>query len=205
MICRDGRSKLAYTGKRALKTRNNPRQRDRTLANRVVTICVISRRCRRCVTAIPSPVRRTPGGSGRSRSSSVGLGHRVRRQDHRKSDPDVVLSRPTAGARGGSLVRARRSLTADRAGRPGAFTGRHLGNVGHHRYRHTGRLPPRRGLLQAMGESSYVEHGGRQRRRVVHLTLEDARPLPEPIPCRGGAQGLWVPPADIVERCGVTL
>lgn len=63
---------------------------------------------------------------------------------------------------------------------------------------------PDAGCCKPWGESSYVEHGGRQRRRVVHLTLEDARPLPEPIPCRG-AQGLWVPPADIVERCGVTL
>jgi hypothetical protein len=29
--------------------------------------------------------------------------------------------------------------------------------------------------------------------------LEDVRPLPEPIPCRG-AQGLWDVPADIAER-----
>lgn len=58
------------------------------------------------------------------------------------------------------------------------------------------------GCCKPWGESSYVEHGGRQRRHVVHLVLEDARPLPEPIAC-AGARGLWVPPADVVERCAV--
>lgn len=63
---------------------------------------------------------------------------------------------------------------------------------------------PDAGCCKPWGESSYVEHGGRTRRRVVHLVLEGARPLPEPIPCPG-ALGLWVPPADIVERCGAVL
>ncbi|SCX34511.1 hypothetical protein [Mycolicibacterium fluoranthenivorans] len=52
------------------------------------------------------------------------------------------------------------------------------------------------------GERAYVEHGGRERRRIVHLVLENARPLAEPIPCPG-ALGLWTPPADILARLAV--
>ncbi|MGJ6127385.1 hypothetical protein QN239_32925 [Mycolicibacterium sp. Y3] len=58
------------------------------------------------------------------------------------------------------------------------------------------------GCCKPWGESSYVEHGGRQRRRVVHLVLEDRTPLAEPIPIPG-ALGLWIPPVDVVERAGV--
>ena len=51
-------------------------------------------------------------------------------------------------------------------------------------------------------ETGYTEHGGRQRRDIVHLVLENPRPLSEPIPCRG-ALGLWnLPPEllrDVVE------
>lgn len=54
------------------------------------------------------------------------------------------------------------------------------------------------GCCKPWGESAYVEHGGRQRRHIVHLVLENPRPLPDPIPCRG-ALGLWTPPADIIE------
>lgn len=50
------------------------------------------------------------------------------------------------------------------------------------------------------GESEYVETGGRKRRNVMHLVLEDPRLLPEPVPCRG-ALGLWSLPADIAELC----
>jgi hypothetical protein len=46
-------------------------------------------------------------------------------------------------------------------------------------------------------ESAYVEHGGRERRRITHLVLENPRSLVEPIPCKG-ALGLWTPPADVV-------
>lgn len=53
-------------------------------------------------------------------------------------------------------------------------------------------------------ETSYAEHGGRTRRDVVHLVLENPRPLPEPIPCKGRL-GLWTPPADVLEQlAGVT-
>ncbi|BBX30488.1 hypothetical protein [Mycolicibacterium alvei] len=55
---------------------------------------------------------------------------------------------------------------------------------------------------QPWGESAQVAHGGRRRRRITHLVLENARSLPEPIPCRG-ALGLWIPPADIIERLRV--
>lgn len=55
------------------------------------------------------------------------------------------------------------------------------------------------GCCAPWGESSYVEHGGRTRRLIVHLVLERARLLDEPIPCKG-ALGLWTPPADIAER-----
>ncbi|MBB3041199.1 hypothetical protein [Nocardioides soli] len=48
-------------------------------------------------------------------------------------------------------------------------------------------------------ETSYAEHGGRTRRDVVHLVLENPRPLPEPIPCKGRL-GLWTPPADVLAQ-----
>lgn len=60
---------------------------------------------------------------------------------------------------------------------------------------------PEAGCCAPWGESSYVEHGGRERRRVTHLVLESPRELPEPIPCRG-ALGLWNPPADVAALIG---
>lgn len=48
------------------------------------------------------------------------------------------------------------------------------------------------------GESTYLETSGRQRTAVHHLVLEDIRPLPVPLPCRG-ALGLWRLPADVLE------
>jgi len=58
---------------------------------------------------------------------------------------------------------------------------------------------PDAGCCKPWGESAYVEHGGRERRHIIHLVLENPRELAEPIPCRG-ALGLWTPPADIRER-----
>lgn len=58
---------------------------------------------------------------------------------------------------------------------------------------------PDAGCCKPWGESAYVEHGGRERRRIVHLVLENPRPLAEPIPCKG-ALGVWSPPGDIVEQ-----
>lgn len=55
------------------------------------------------------------------------------------------------------------------------------------------------GCCQPWGESSYVEHGGRRRRAITHLRLENARALPVPLPCRG-ALGLWTPPGDLLEQ-----
>jgi len=48
-------------------------------------------------------------------------------------------------------------------------------------------------------ETSYDEHGGRIRRDLTHLVLEDPRPLATPIPCRG-ALGLWTPPAEVLAQ-----
>lgn len=61
---------------------------------------------------------------------------------------------------------------------------------------------PSAGCCTPWGETSYVEHGGRERRHIVHLVLENPRLLSEPIPCKG-ALGLWTPPADIAERLAV--
>lgn len=47
-------------------------------------------------------------------------------------------------------------------------------------------------MCSAWAESSYDEHGGRTRRDVVHLVLENPRPLPTPIPAKGRL-GLWTP------------
>ena len=58
---------------------------------------------------------------------------------------------------------------------------------------------PSAGCCAPWGESAYVEHGGRERRQIVHLVLENPRLLAEPIPCKG-ALGLWTPPADIAEQ-----
>ncbi|MGB6179982.1 MAG: ASCH domain-containing protein [Rhodococcus sp. (in: high G+C Gram-positive bacteria)] len=55
---------------------------------------------------------------------------------------------------------------------------------------------PDAGCCRPWGESAYVEHGGRERRRITHLVLENPRPLAEPIPCKG-ALGLWTPPAEV--------
>lgn len=55
------------------------------------------------------------------------------------------------------------------------------------------------GCHRPWGESAYTEHGGRERRSITHLILENPRPLPEPIPCRG-ALGLWTPPPDIATQ-----
>jgi hypothetical protein len=55
---------------------------------------------------------------------------------------------------------------------------------------------PDAGCCQPWGETAYVERGGRERRHIIHLVLENPRELPAPIPCRG-ALGLWTPPEDI--------
>lgn len=55
---------------------------------------------------------------------------------------------------------------------------------------------PDAGCCRPWGESSYVETSGRRRTAVHHLVLEEIRPLPEPLPCRG-ALGLWRLPADV--------
>lgn len=57
---------------------------------------------------------------------------------------------------------------------------------------------PDAGCCKPWGESAYVEHGGRERRRITHLVLENPRLLAEPIPCKG-LLGLWTPPADVLE------
>lgn len=46
-------------------------------------------------------------------------------------------------------------------------------------------------------ETGYTEHGGRQRRDIVHLELANPRPLATPIPAKGRL-GLWTPDADIL-------
>jgi len=56
------------------------------------------------------------------------------------------------------------------------------------------------GCCAPWGETAYPEHGGRVRRDVVHLVLENPRVLPEPLACRG-ALGLWTLPEDIAGRC----
>jgi hypothetical protein len=56
---------------------------------------------------------------------------------------------------------------------------------------------PDAGCCRPWGESEYSEAGGRVRTVVHHLVLEDIRPLPEALPCRG-ALGLWWLPEDVV-------
>lgn len=58
------------------------------------------------------------------------------------------------------------------------------------------------GCCRPWGESSYTEAGGKDRRIVTHLVLENPRALGEPIPCRG-ALGLWTPPVGVAESLGV--
>lgn len=48
-------------------------------------------------------------------------------------------------------------------------------------------------------EQSYAEHGGRTRRDIVHLVLENPRSIKYPIPCKGRL-GLWTPPAEVLEQ-----
>jgi hypothetical protein len=54
-------------------------------------------------------------------------------------------------------------------------------------------------LCSPWAEASYAEHGGRTRRDVVHLELENPRPLEVPIPCKGRL-GLWTPPTDVLDQ-----
>ncbi|MCC9181146.1 hypothetical protein [Mycolicibacterium mageritense] len=63
---------------------------------------------------------------------------------------------------------------------------------------------PDAGCHEPWGESSYVEHGGRVRRRITHLVLENPRSLAEPVYCKG-ALGLWNPPADVVAKIEAQL
>lgn len=63
---------------------------------------------------------------------------------------------------------------------------------------------PDAGCCSPWGESAYVEHGGRVRRRITHLVLQDPRPLPEPIPCRG-ALGLWILPPGVAAAVAAAL
>lgn len=49
------------------------------------------------------------------------------------------------------------------------------------------------------GEQAYDEHGGRTRRDIVHLELEQPRALVEPVPCRG-ALGLWTLPQEVLDQ-----
>lgn len=55
------------------------------------------------------------------------------------------------------------------------------------------------GHCSPWAESSYDEHRGRTRRDIVHLVLENPRPLEVPIPCKGRL-GLWTPPAEVLEQ-----
>jgi hypothetical protein len=48
-------------------------------------------------------------------------------------------------------------------------------------------------------ELQYVVHGGTTRRDVVHLVLEDPRPLVHPIPAKGRL-GLWTPDVELLDR-----
>jgi hypothetical protein len=57
---------------------------------------------------------------------------------------------------------------------------------------------PAAGCCAPWGEDSYTEHGGGKRVDVVHLVLENVRPI-DPIPC-AGRLGLWTPTADIIEQ-----
>lgn len=52
-------------------------------------------------------------------------------------------------------------------------------------------------MCSPWGEASYAEHGGRTRRDVVHLVLENPRPLAHPIPAKGRL-GLWTPDDALV-------
>jgi hypothetical protein len=49
-----------------------------------------------------------------------------------------------------------------------------------------------------LGEKSCCAPWG-QRGSRAHLVLENPRPLPEPIPCRGQL-GLWMPPQDVLAQ-----
>jgi len=51
------------------------------------------------------------------------------------------------------------------------------------------------GCCDPWGEESYVEHGGTKRVDLVHLVLDNPRPV-EPVDCRG-ALGLWTVPDHV--------
>lgn len=51
-------------------------------------------------------------------------------------------------------------------------------------------------VCKPWGESGYVEKGGRTRLDIVHLVLENPRPIAVPISLRGRL-GIWNLPADV--------
>lgn len=57
---------------------------------------------------------------------------------------------------------------------------------------------PDAGCCRPWGESGYVEHGGRERRSVTHLVLENAVLLDRPFSWPG-ALGLWNLPDEVLE------
>jgi hypothetical protein len=54
-------------------------------------------------------------------------------------------------------------------------------------------------------EQSYFEHGGRVRRQLVHLVLEDPIEFEQPIPNVRGRLGLWTPDDDLADAIGARL
>jgi hypothetical protein len=58
---------------------------------------------------------------------------------------------------------------------------------------------PAAGCCEPWGEDTYTDHQGRLRTDVVHLHLEDIRPLAEPVHVPRGQLGLWTPTSDLHE------
>lgn len=53
-------------------------------------------------------------------------------------------------------------------------------------------------------ETSYVEHGGRERKQLAHMVVERPVMLEQPVPCRG-ALGLWTVPQDVEAQVQLQL
>lgn len=61
------------------------------------------------------------------------------------------------------------------------------------------------GCCAPWGEQSYVEHGGKVRKQIVHMVLENPREFDRPIRNVRGRLGLWTPDFDLTAEIEARL
>jgi hypothetical protein len=166
-----------------------------------------------------------PGPQAHHHPAAVGLGRPLRRQEHREQDRQprpLVVPRSHRHPCRRRLVQstawwAARGVTWGGfcpVSRPQRVAGYYVhpteanpdakpGEVIHFArciaVAHLTDVHPAAGCCEPWGEDTYTDHQGRLRTDVVHLHLEDIRPLAEPVHVPRGQLGLWTPTSDLHE------